>query len=182
MEHVYVFLAEGFEEIEAITPVDMLRRAEISTLTVSISDSKIVKGAHGIAIEADLSFEEVDFTTAKAIVLPGGLPGSTNLAQHEGLLQAIKAQYDAQKWVCAICAAPTVLSKAGILEGKNVTCYPSFETYMPEINHSSETVIVDQNIITSKGPATAAAFAMEMIERFVSKEKATEVASGMLLI
>jgi 4-methyl-5(b-hydroxyethyl)-thiazole monophosphate biosynthesis len=129
MKTIYVFLAEGFEEIEALTPVDVLRRAGLSVKTVSVMDQYIVTGAHGVPVLADVMFDEVFAEDVEMILLPGGLPGATNLDAHEGLSGMILNFAKAEKPLAAICAAPLVFGNRGLLEGKKATCYPGFETY-----------------------------------------------------
>ena len=182
MKKAFVFLADGFEEIEAITIIDMLRRAGISTQTVSITDNNEVTGAHQITVQADTLISQISTEQAKALILPGGMPGSTNLKNCDLLTTLLQTQNQNEGCIAAICAAPTVLAHAGILKNKNVTCYPGFEDQLEGANHKTHTVVIDQNIITSRGPATAAAFAHALIEFLSNKDRADEVAHGMLLI
>ena len=182
MKKVFVFLADGFEEIEAITVIDMLRRAEIPTQTVSISDTKEVKGAHNVIVMADELIGNIAQADAAAIVLPGGMPGSTNLKNSEALKQIIIAQNDDNAYIAAICAAPIVLANAGVLEGRKATCYPSFETQLVGATHLPGPVVIDDNIVTAHGPASASAFALALIELLKCNDDAEEVAKGMLLI
>ena len=130
MKTIYVFLAEGFEEVEALTPVDVLRRAGLPVKTVSVTGVLTVNGAHGVPVVADMVFEEVKEEDAEMIVLPGGLPGATNLDAHEGLGKLIMTFAEAGRPLSAICAAPLVYGKRGLLKGKKVTCYPGFEKYL----------------------------------------------------
>lgn len=164
---VYVFLAEGFEEIEAITPVDVLRRIGIEAQLVStIPGERTVVGAHGIKLTADICFEDADFDKCEMLVLPGGLPGATNLGAHEGLCTKLKefaaVGEEGDKYVAAICAAPMVLGELGILEGKMATIYPGMEESLKGAVPMKNRVVVDGNIITSKGPGTAMEFAVEL--------------------
>ncbi len=182
MKKAFVFLAEGFEEIEAITVIDMLRRAGIPTQTVSITESNSVTGAHQITMQADVLISQISIEQAKALILPGGMPGSKNLQNSEPLIALLKAQNHRKGCVAAICAAPTVLAHAGILENKNATCYPGFEDQLTGANLKTHPVVIDHNIITSRGPATAAAFGHALIEFLANKDIADEVAHGMLLI
>ena len=130
MAKVYEFLANGFEEIEGLAPVDILRRGGVDIKTVSVTGSEFVETSHGVTIKADLRFEDVEsFEDADMLMIPGGMPGSTNLNEHEGVRQALIAQHKAGKRVGAICAAPMVLASTGILDGKKATCYPGFEQY-----------------------------------------------------
>ena len=130
MAKVYEFLANGFEEIEGLAPVDILRRGGVDIKTVSITGSEWVETSHGVTLKADLRFEDVkDFGDADMLLLPGGMPGSTHLNEHEGVRQALIAHHKAGKRIGAICAAPMVLASTGILNGKKATCYPGFEQY-----------------------------------------------------
>ena len=127
MKKVSVILADGFEEIEALTVVDLLRRAQIYVGTVSATDEYIVHGAHGINVQTEDLFEEVNFVESDMIVLPGGMPGTTNLNDHAGVRRVVKDFYEEGKYVAAICAAPTVLANLGILKGKRITCFPTVQ-------------------------------------------------------
>ena len=137
MKTIFVFLAEGFEEIEALTPVDVLRRAGLSVQTVSVMDEQVVAGAHGVPVVADKMFAEINPEDAEMILLPGGLPGATNLDAHEGLSQMILDFAKEEKPLAAICAAPLVFGNRGLLNGKKATCYPGFETYLQGADYTS---------------------------------------------
>ena len=171
MKKVYVFLAEGFEEMEAVTPVDLLRRVNVDAKFVSITGSKAVTGAHGITYMADLLFEEIE-EDADMLVLPGGMPGTTNLMAHEGLAELLVKQYDSHKWVAAICAAPMVLGALGIVMGRFATIYPGMEEYLVGADISTEEVVVSGNVITSRAPGTAIPFALKLVEVLVSESYA----------
>lgn len=171
MKKVYVFLAEGFEEMEAVTPVDLLRRVNVDAKFVSITGSKAVTGAHGITYMADLLFEEIE-DDADMLVLPGGMPGTTNLMAHEGLAELLVKQYDSHKWVAAICAAPMVLGALGIVMGRFATIYPGMEEYLVGADISTEEVVVSGNVITSRAPGTAIPFALKLVEVLVSESYA----------
>ena len=177
---VFIHLAEGFEEVEALTAVDVLRRAGVDAKTVSVTGNKMVTGTHGIPVEADLLFEEADYVSCEMIVLPGGLPGATNLGSHAGLTDQIKAFAAAGKKVAAICAAPMVLSQCGILEGKEATIYPGMEEELAGAKATGANVTVCGNIITGKGPALAMEFALALTEALKGKEVREEVAGGLL--
>ena len=161
---VYVFFAHGFEEIEGITVVDLLRRADIQVKTVSIMEDKLVYGAHGIGVETDILFKEADFRHCAMVVFPGGMPGTTNLCNHRDLIEEVKAFYDSGKLLAAICAAPMVLAKAGLFDGHEATIYPGMETELAGAVPSSETVVKSGQLITSKGPGTAMEFALALVE------------------
>jgi 4-methyl-5(b-hydroxyethyl)-thiazole monophosphate biosynthesis len=174
--NVVVLLAPGFEELEAVTIVDVLRRAGISVLLAGIAPPPI-EGGHGIKIVPDLSIDDV--ATYGALVLPGGNPGYINLERDQRVLKLIRAAYDAGKYVGAICAAPHVLGVAGIMEGATATCYPGIE--IPGAQCVEEERVVRQGtIITSQGPGTAIDFAVALIEVLTTKENAQEVRKALL--
>ena len=181
MKTIFVFLAEGFEEIEALTPVDVLRRAGLSVQTVSVMDEQVVAGAHGVPVLADKMFAEINPEDAEMILLPGGLPGATNLDAHEGLSQLILDFAEADKPLAAICAAPLVLGNRGLLQGKKATCYPGFETYLQGAEYTAALVEKDGNIITGKGPGAAMEFAFAIVEKYCGIEKVNELKQGMMI-
>ena len=180
MKKVIVFLAEGFEEIEAISIIDTLRRAQIEVTTASITNDKMVKGAHEIEVKTDKLFDEIDFSNYDLIALPGGMPGAKNLNEHEGLKEQIK-NFAENKMIGAICAAPMILGGMGLLKGKRATCYPGFEPELIEAIVTNEPVTVDGNIVTGKGPAFAIQFALQLVELLAGKASRDEVANGMLV-
>lgn len=172
---IYVHLAEGFEEIEALTVADVLRRAGAEVKLVSVWGSPEVTGAHGITVTADISFDEADYELCEMIVLPGGMPGTTNLMKHEGLMQEIRRADERGRWVCAICAAPMVLAAAGLLEGRNATIYPGMEEYIAGAAATEGKVVRDGNVITSQAPGTAMKFAIALAEALFGKEEAERI-------
>jgi len=178
--NVYVLLAEGFEEIEAITPIDVLRRAECNVITVSITTNKVVNGAHNIQLTADELFENCNFSNADVIFLPGGMPGATNLNEHSGVKSVVLAQASKGKIVAAICAAPLVLGGLGLLEGKKATCYPSFENTLIGATHVEASCVVSENIITANGPGGAMPLALELVRQLKGIELATQLETGMM--
>ena len=180
MIKVCVLLADGFEEIEALTVVDLLRRAQIYVGTVSIMEDYVVHGAHGINVQAEDLFEEVNFADVDVIVLPGGMPGTTNLKEHEGVKRVMLDFAEKGKTLAAICAAPTVLGELGLLKGKRITCYPSVETEIQGAVITKTPVAVDGNIITSRGVGTAIDFALELIAVLVGRERALKVAESIV--
>ena len=180
MKKVSVLLADGFEEIEALTVVDLLRRARVYVDTVSISDDYVVHGAHGINVQTEDLFNEVDFVESDMIVLPGGIPGTPNLDAHEGVRRVVKDFFDDGKYVAAICAAPSVLSHLGILKGKHATCHPSVEAELKDAIVTGAPVSVDHNVITSQGVGTAIEFALKLVELLAGEEKAEEIAVGIV--
>lgn len=177
---VYIHLAEGFEEVEALTVVDVLRRAGVDAKTVSVTGDWMVCGTHGILVEADLLFEEADYEACEMIVLPGGMPGAANLGAHEGLAEQIRAFAKTGRKVAAICAAPMVLGACGILEGKQATIYPGMETELAGGKATGQTVTVDGNIITGMGPALAMEFALTLTEILQGEAVRAQVAEGLL--
>ena len=181
MKTIFVFLAEGFEEIEALTPVDVLRRAGLSVQTVSVMDEQVVAGAHGVPVLADKMFAEINPEDAEMILLPGGLPGATNLDAHEGLSRMILDFAAAEKPLAAICAAPLVLGNRGLLQGKKATCYPDFETYLQGAEYTAALVEKDGNIITGKGPGAAMEFAFAIVEKYCGIDKVNELKQGMMI-
>ena len=180
MSRVYVFLAEGFEEIEGLTVVDLLRRAKIGTETVSVTGKKEVTGAHGITVTADCLFEERDFKEAEALVLPGGMPGTKNLGEHPGLAGLLSAHYAEEKIIAAICAAPSVLGQMGFLQGRVAVCYPGFESMLEGAVVCSAKVAVDGNVVTSRGMGTAIDFSLKLIELLENKELSEEISGAVL--
>ncbi|HRG03502.1 MAG TPA: DJ-1/PfpI family protein [Paludibacteraceae bacterium] len=181
MKKVFIFLADGFEEIEAIAPIDILRRAELDVVTVSISDSKTVTGAHGIKVEADQLFTETTFGENDYYVLPGGYDGMLNLSAHQGVNELLKKQHSEGKKLAAICASPSVLGKLGILEGKEAICYPGFEGKLTGAVISKKSVVEDGNVITGKGPGVAVQFALKIVESLKGKETASQVSDSLML-
>jgi len=181
MKKANIYLADGFEEIEALTVVDVLRRAGVDAATVSISNSREVRGAHDITVIADKTFDEINNKEADLMVLPGGMPGTANLDKHEGLKSLIKEFYHDEKLIGAICAAPSILGKMELLESSMATCYPGFEKDLKGAIHSDDLVIRHKNIITSKGPGTAMLFALDLVEVLVGREK-TEMLKDQMII
>lgn len=177
---IYTFLANGFEEVEALGPIDVCRRAGLEVITVSINDTEVVEGAHGVKIIADTKFGDNDYTDADMLFLPGGMPGATNLDAHEGLRNAILAHNDANKPLAAICAAPLVYGNLGLAQGKNMTCYPGFEQYLKGANYTASLVQVDGKMFTGKGPGAALALGYAIVEYFCGKETADELRAGMM--
>lgn len=179
MGTVYVFFADGFEEIEAFTVVDTLRRAGVDVKMVSVTPDEIVRGAHDISLLCDVNFENCDFFDAELLILPGGMPGAATLNEHEGLRKQILHFAEANKLIAAICAAPMVLGKLGLLKGKKATCYPGFEQYLEGAECINEPVVCDGNIITGMGPGSAMSFALKIVERLLGEAKADELAEAM---
>ena len=180
MSKVYIFFADGFEDIEGLTVVDLMRRAGIDIQTVSIKETKEIRTSHGIDLLTDRTFGECDFSDADMLVIPGGMPGTNYLRDHEGLAELLKKQYEAGKWVAAICAAPSVFGGLGFLKDRKATSYPGCLDGIPVGEYTEEPVAVDGNVVTSRGVGTAIAFALKLIEVLISKEKADEIAASIV--
>lgn len=176
---IYEFLATGFEEVEALIPVDIFRRAGLEIMTVSTTGELAVASSHGVKIQADILFEDADFSDADLLMLPGGLPGATNLRDHEGVCDALLKQFNRGGKVAAICAAPLVLGKLGILKGKRATCYPGFEDQMTGAEYTAQLFTVDGNVTTGEGPAATFPYAYALAEQFVGRETVEALKDGM---
>lgn len=176
MTDTAIFFADGFEEIEGLMVVDLLRRVGIKVDMVSISDSLTVTGSHNIAVSADKLMKDIDFDAYELLVLPGGMPGTTHLAESESLCAEVVKACESGKKIAAICAAPTVFGKLGLLKGKKACCYPDMEDGLLGAEVSFKPVIVDSNITTSRGLGTALPFALALIEQLLDKETADELA------
>jgi len=180
--NVIVFLADGFEEVEALTVVDYLRRIpNIKVDTVSIKNNLQVLGAHDIEVKADKVIGQLqDITLYDAVVIPGGIPGATHLRDHEKVIEIIKEINKNEKLVAAICAGPIVLERAGVIDGKEVTSYPGFEKDLPNSIYKENDVVKDGNIITARSAAKAEDFAIEIIRYLAGKEAAEELKKKIL--
>ena len=176
MSEVCVFLADGFEEIEGLTVVDILRRAGIDISMISINGKKKVTGAHGIALDTDEDIVQCDPDKLDMLVLPGGMPGTTNLAACEKLTEALKKADQEKRGIAAICAAPSVLGACGILNGKKATCHPGFEEKLTGASVSYDNVVTDGNVITSRGVGTAIEFALKLVEILIDRQTADDLA------
>jgi len=177
---IYTFLATGFEEVEALGPIDVCRRAGLQVKTVSITDQLTVTGAHGVGIVADSMFADNDYSDAELLFLPGGMPGASNLNAHEGLCSVILAHHKAGKALAAICAAPMVYGNLGIAQGKRMTCYPGFEKFLTGATYTAALVERDGLLFTGKGPAAALALGYAIVEHFCGKETAEQLREGMM--
>lgn len=177
---VAIFLAEGYEEIEAVTIIDILRRGEVNLKIFGLNSNKI-EGSHNIIIETDDIFSIDKLSNFDGIIFPGGLTGVTNLKNNQNIIELVKDFNLKNKWICAICAAPMILDHAGILKDKKVTIYPALKDELKTISkYSEDNVIVDKNIITSRGPATAIDFALKLLEIWISKEESSKISSDLL--
>ena len=177
---VSVFLADGFEEIEGLTVVDLLRRVQIEVNMVSITGEMTVHGAHGIDVQADELFENMNYEEQDMLVLPGGMPGTIYLGQHEGLEKLLRTFYEQKKYIAAICAAPSVLGRYGFLQGREATSYPGFEKELVGAKYVTDSVAVSDFVITSRGMGTAIDFSLAIITQLVGKEKANQIAEAII--
>lgn len=180
MINVFIFFAEGFEETEGLTVVDILRRAGIAIRTVSITKSKMVTSSHKVTLKADMTFDQVPFEKADMLILPGGMPGTKNLLSHIELCDCLRDFHEKGKMIGAICAAPMVLGENGILEGKKAVCYPGFEEHLKGAEILTEEAVQDGNIITSRGLGTAIEFSLTIVAHFMGKEKADEIKKAII--
>jgi protein deglycase len=177
---VYVFLANGFEDIECLATVDILRRGGIDVKTVSTTGGEFVTSAHNVTVKADTMIEDTDLSDADLLVMPGGMPGAANLNAHKTVRQALVAQAAKGGRIAAICAAPMVLGGLGLLKGRRATCYPGFEKFLDGATYTAELVTTDGNITTGRGPAATMPFAYSLLEAFVSKKATDEIRDGMI--
>lgn len=176
---VYVFLAEGFEEVEALTPVDILRRAEIEVKTVGINSS-VIRGAHGIPVITDLDINEIEpDESVEMIVLPGGMPGTRNLEENEKVIKFIDYCADNGKQISAICAAPSILGHKGLLKGKKATCFPGFESELEGAEYTGSSVVTDGLITTAKGAGVAIEFALCLVSILKGKDTAESLEASL---
>ena len=176
---VIVPLAEGFEEIEAITIIDVLRRADLDVQTVHLKDAH-VSGAHRVSVKADKSIDAVDASHCALVCLPGGMPGSTNLLEDRRVIELLQKVDKAGGYVAAICAAPMVLAKAGLTKGKKATCYPGFESKLDGAVITKANVVVDGKLVTGNGPGGAVPLALKLVELLRGPAVAKELANGLL--
>ncbi len=174
-------MADGFEEIEAITPIDILRRANLDVTTVSITNDLMVTGAHAITLKADISIKDVNTSEIDMAVLPGGMPGSKNLNESTEVKNILQDLSVRGKLIGAICAAPMVLGNMGLLKDKKAICYPGFEDQMKGAILASNKVETDTNITTGKGPGVSTQFALRLVELLVDQQTADEIAAAMML-
>ena len=175
-----VFLADGFEEIEGLTVVDLCRRAGIDVKMISVTGDLTITGGHAIKLQADELFEDTDFSALDMVVLPGGLQGTNTLKAHEGVKGVIRDFLAEDKYIAAICAAPTVFGQMGILEGKKAICYPGLENQLTGAEVTVRSVVQDGRILTSRGLGTAIDFSLAIIENLISEEKAKEIAESVV--
>lgn len=180
MKKAYIFLAEGFEEVEAMTPVDLLRRAGVEVTIVSVTGNRLVCGARQITVQADVLFEDADFSDADLLILPGGMPGTTHLKEHKGLAELLEAEDKNGTYLAAICAAPSVFGGLGLTEGKKASIYPGMEDALVGANVSFDPVSVDGHLVTSRGVGTAIPFALKLVELLCDAKKAEEIGKSIV--
>lgn len=177
---VYMFLADGFEEVEALTPLDLLRRAGADVKTVAIGGGEYVTGSHGIVVKADIKEADFSYDAPEMVILPGGMPGTLNLGASKTVTGAVMRAYEEGKYVAAICAAPSVLGKLGILRGREAICFPGFEEYLDGARISEARVVCDGNIITAAGMGVALDFGLEAVGALFGEKKAEELRAAVL--
>ena len=176
---IYVLLADGFEEMEAIAPIDLLRRAGCDVVTVAVTPNKTVTGAHHIPFVADITAQEVTFDGLQAVILPGGMPGTSNLDASQTVHALIEYAVERQLVLGAICAAPSVLGKKGILRGKRATCFPGFETVLHGADvDMTALAVTDGQIVTARGAGAATEFGLSLVSLLVSPQTAQELREG----
>lgn len=180
MSRIAVFFAEGYEEIEALTVVDICRRAGIEVQMIAVNGEQAVKGSHGIGVQMDAAFATVDFDSLDMLVLPGGMPGTRNLEAHQGLMEQVDAFYRDGKYVAAICAAPSILGHRGILQGRKAGCYPGWEEQLTGARVSMDPASVDGNVITGRGMGCAIPFALAIVAQLLGQEQADRVAESIV--
>lgn len=181
MKAICIFLAEGFEEMEAMFPLDIMRRGGLNVKTVSVTGDRTVVSSHRVPVVADELIENLSEEDIEMIVLPGGMPGATNLDAHAGLDKLIRSFAAEGKPMAAICAAPLVYGKRGLLKGKKATCYPGFDQYLEGAEYTGNMVEIADNFILGKGPGAAPAFGFAILEKLAGAEKVEEVKKGMLM-
>ena len=177
MKPSYIFLTTGFEEIEAIATIDVLRRAGLNVVTVSVESSKQVEGSHGVMVTADTLLEANDYSDSSILILPGG---TVRLGEFDFLNKLLVSQNNAGKPIAAICAAPSLLGRLGILEGKEATCYPGFEEYLQGAKVVDKRVATDGNVITGRGPGCTVEFALKTVEVLLGQAKRQEIAEALI--
>ncbi|MBU5483109.1 DJ-1/PfpI family protein [Clostridium sp. MSJ-11] len=181
MKRVLVLLADGFEEIEALTVVDVLRRGGVICHLCSMDEEDMVRGTHNIYVKCDVKLDHIKINTYDGVVLPGGMPGASNLKDDYRVIELIKKYDREEKIIAAICAAPIILQEAGVLKGKEITSYPSFENEFSESVYVTEKVVQWDNIITSRGPSTALDFSFRILENFATTKEVNQLKEDMLL-
>lgn len=180
MAKIGVFFAGGYEEIEALTVVDLCRRAGIEVTMVAVNGEQTVEGSHGIGVRMDAALSEVDFDSLDMLVLPGGMPGTKNLEACNALMEQLDRFYESGRWIAAICAAPGIFGHRGYLKGRMATSYPSFEAQLEGAEVTGSPAVCDGNVITGRGMGTAIAFGLLIVEKLISPEAAGRLAEGIV--
>lgn len=180
MSKLAIFFAEGYEEIEALTVVDICRRCKLEIDMVSVTGEKNVTGSHGIEVGMDKMLSQVEFGAYDMLILPGGMPGTRNLEACEELMAQVDAFYENGKYIGAICAAPSIFGHRGILKGRNACCYPGFESHLEGATATTNPVEISDHVITSRGMGTAIEFALAIVGVFCGQEKADEMAASII--
>ncbi|MGL4740901.1 MAG: DJ-1 family glyoxalase III [Sarcina sp.] len=180
MKKVLIMLAQGFETIEALSVKDVCMRAKVTCDLCSLNEETVVS-SHGIKIEADLTLKNCDYKNYDVLVIPGGMPGAKNLKENDKVIEIIKYFNGNKKIIASICAGPIALARAGVIEGKEVTSYPDYKEQLGNVNYKEEIVVVSDNIITSRGPATALEFSYEIIKALGYKNEARDIRKAMLV-
>ena len=178
---ILIHLATGFEETEAVTIIDVLRRANLHVFTVSVTGALRVTGAHNITIEADQLYDEADYSLAGMIVLPGGMPGTTNLLNHTGLTGQLRKFNLEQRYIAAICAAPMILGTLGFLNGKKAVCYPGFESKLTGATVLNDPFVIDEHLITGRGVGTALDFSLGIVQLLKGDKLAAELRTALVI-
>lgn len=174
----YVFLADGFEEVEAMAPVDVMRRAKLDVKTVGVTGCEVT-GSHNITVRADIALDDVQLEELEGVILPGGMPGTLNLEKSQGVIDAVRYAYENGKIIAAICAAPSIFGHLGYLDGRKATCFPSFEKELKGAEYTAAHTETDGNVITAKGAGCAVEFGYAIVSKAVSKAVADKVIGDM---
>lgn len=180
MSKAAVFFGTGYEEIEALTVVDILRRAGVETSMVSVTGERNVTGSHSISVAMDAVLSEVDFGSLDVIVLPGGMPGTTNLEACEALMVQVDSFMEENRIIAAICAAPSILGHRGHLQGRRACSFPNFESHLEGAEVMEEPAVIDGNVVTGRGMGAAVPFALAVLEKLQGKETAEKMAENIM--
>lgn len=177
----YLFLAEGFEESEAVITLDVLRRGGLNVKSISITGELIVTGGHQISMVADELFENIDFEDAQMLILPGGMPGTLNLQKHQPLMALLKTFHQQKRYIAAICAAPLILGELGLLENEQATCYPGFENYLKGAECIGSKTVISHHFVTSRGVVSALEFGLSIVRLLQGEDLYQQTAKGLLV-
>lgn len=180
MKKAAMLLAQGFEEAEALTPVDLLRRAGVETLLTSVDGASVVTGSHSIGVQSDIALKDLNISELDLLILPGGMPGTKNLDANDFVKNAVLECDKRECFLAAICAAPSVFGRLGLLKDRKATCYPGFEAQLLGAQFVTDSVVKDGHIITSRGMGTAVDFGLKLVEILVDKETAAQLSKGII--